>query len=287
MSQAEHGRAVRAALGVDGELRRVMAGLGSAEHPNGRVLRAYRVARRSLRANGGLRPPAVAETLQELRGTMLRVAMDTLADAAGAGAASARKQLAAYDVPARPTMYNSQPALQAWLSVVDGQAAAVQAAVATGADPALIVGDAEQPGLLNPSPATREGSRWAAIAAMMAWWAWINGSLPGQRQGGPDGLQKQVVAALDERTTDCCLRAHGQVVDLDADFELRGEPKYADRLQWTPFHWYCRSSIALVRRQDAGDGLTQQMVEAARAELRAREDGSRTMIHPAHARSRR
>jgi hypothetical protein len=291
MSEAEHERAVRAALRVDGALRTTFARLGNAEHPDGAVLRAYRVARRaaghalSAAPASGLRYSGVAETLGELRMTLQRVARETLLAAAAAGEASARAQLALYGTPVRPTIYDVQPALAAWLAVVDGQVAAVQAAAVTGAELELILGDGAQPGMLNPAPVTREGARWAGVVAQASWWAWIGGGLGSQRSNGE--FQKQASAAIDERTTDCCLRAHGQVVDLDADFVLTGEPRYADRLQWVPFHWYCRSSVALVRRRDAGGGFTQQMLDAAWAELRAREGGRRVEIHPSHARSKR
>lgn len=281
MSAAEHGRAVAAASGVDRELRRLFARLGSAEHPNGQILRVYRVGRRALRAPGGLQPGAVAETLGELRGAVRQIAVELLTAAATAGALSARRQLDVYGEPGRPTVYDVQPSAQAWLAVVDGQAAMVQAAVATGADSELIVGNDQQPGMLNPTSVIRDAARWLAVAALGGWWARVQPAL-----GGGEYL-KQVVAGIDERTTDCCLRAHGQTQPMDADFRLTGTPRYADRLQWTPFHWYCRSSVALVRRRDADDGLTRQMVDAAMAELGARADGSRTEIHPAHARSRR
>lgn len=297
MSESEHRRAVRAALSVEGQLRGLFASLGSAEHPNGRVLRAYRVARRALRSRGGLEPVAVAETLGELRGSMVRIASETLREAAAAGARSARAQLEGYGVTVRPAVYNIQPALLGWLGSVDSQAQAVTAAVTAGMERELITGDQEQPGLLNPSGPVREGARWAAVVAQAAWWQWVSGSVGGGTVGdrpqrgrsAPDELLKQTVAAIDERTTECCLMAHGQVVALDGEFELRGRPRYADRLAWTPFHWYCRSSVALVRRRDAADELSRQMIEAALAELQARgEKGrDRVEIHPADARSRR
>jgi hypothetical protein len=43
-------------------------------------------------------------------------------------------------------------------------------------------------------------------------------------------FSKQVEAALDARTTETCLLAHGQVVGLDDKFHLTGTPRYADYL---------------------------------------------------------
>jgi hypothetical protein len=50
--------------------------------------------------------------------------------------------------------------------------------------------------------------------------------------------QKQAIATLDERTTDCCLRVHGQTQPIDEPFKLTGTPRYADEIQDPPFHWY-------------------------------------------------
>ena len=99
--------------------------------------------------------------------------------------------------------------------------------------------------------------------------------------------QKQVIAGLDERTTQTCLMAHGQIVSLKGKFVLRGTPRFRDEMDHVPFHWNCRSSIALWHPAFEEVGLrTGEMKGAARAELKAREAG-RVEIHPAHARSKR
>lgn len=100
--------------------------------------------------------------------------------------------------------------------------------------------------------------------------------------------QKQAIAAIDERTTDCCLRVHGQIQDLDKPFVLTGTPRFSDKKQNPPFHWNCRTATALYRPEMEQVGLTTtQMRRAASAEMTARKDGSRVEIHPAHATSRR
>lgn len=103
------------------------------------------------------------------------------------------------------------------------------------------------------------------------------------------GLGKQAVAAIDEQTTDCCLRVHGQVQPLDKPFVLEGQPRFAARMMYPAFHWRCRTtSVAYHPDFEQGSRVsTQDMVGAATAELTAREDGSREKIHPAHATSRR
>lgn len=98
----------------------------------------------------------------------------------------------------------------------------------------------------------------------------------------------QAIAAIDERTTDCCLRVHGQIQPVDAPFKLTGTPRFADEMKAPPFHWFCRTSQTLYVKEFEIVGVTtEDMRAAAQAELTARGDGSRKEIHPAHATSRR
>lgn len=101
--------------------------------------------------------------------------------------------------------------------------------------------------------------------------------------------QKQAIAGIDERTTDCCLRVHGQTVDMDKPFHLTGTPRFRDDIQNPPFHWFCRTGMGLYIPAMEGVGVTtQEMRDAARAERVARETtGTRLEIHPANAISRR
>lgn len=100
---------------------------------------------------------------------------------------------------------------------------------------------------------------------------------------------KQAVAAIDERTTDCCLRVHGQVQPLNKPFILHGTPRFADKIDNPPFHWYCRTSQSLYNEKFESKGVTtEEMRRAAIDELKAREEtGGRVPIHPAHSTSGR
>jgi hypothetical protein len=102
-------------------------------------------------------------------------------------------------------------------------------------------------------------------------------------------FKKQAIAAIDDRTTDCCLRVHGQIQPMDQPFRLTGKPRFADRLQGPPFHWRCRTATTLYTQEMEAVGVpTPAMVDAARAELRAREQtGTRPRIWPSHATSGR
>lgn len=84
-------------------------------------------------------------------------------------------------------------------------------------------------------------------------------------------LRKQVVASIQSNTTETCLRAHGQVRLLDENFELTGEPRFADAMMHTPFHWNCRSAIAAWHPIfERGGMTTSSMRDDAAAELRRR-----------------
>lgn len=94
---------------------------------------------------------------------------------------------------------------------------------------------------------------------------------------------RQAVAAVDERTTECCLRVNGQWQAMGEPFRLTGEPRYADEMQAPPFHYACRTVVALVRRQDAMDELTAQLRAAGRDELNARAARKREKVRPVNA----
>lgn len=264
----------------------LFARLGTEDAPRGDVLTAYRVARRALRSELE-RPSVVNEVLSQLRAGVSSAVERIFDDAADCGFEQSVSDLAVYELGApdiSPEIVTlEQQAIASVLSALDQQLDGVRAIVAGGyVDDALILGDDERVGLLSPGAVIGEAARWAAIIALTAYTAGVSGRVDRDR------FRRQAIAAIDERTTDCCLRVHGQVVGLDDDFKLTGTPRFADRMRNPPFHWYCRTSVALVRREDAEDDVTREMREAARAELRAREQtGQRVRIHPAHARSRR
>lgn len=101
--------------------------------------------------------------------------------------------------------------------------------------------------------------------------------------------KKQAIAAIDHRTTDCCLRVHGQIQPLDKPFELTGTPRYADKMDAPPFHQNCRTAISIYTERMETKGIpTAEMVDAAEAERRAREEtGVRERIWPSSSTSRR
>lgn len=92
-------------------------------------------------------------------------------------------------------------------------------------------------------------------------------------------LQKQAVAAIDDRTTECCLRVHGQITDLDQPYKLTGTPRFQDEMMFPAFHWNCRtSSVAYHPAFDAAaegtEASTAYMLSQARKALKAQQADS-------------
>jgi len=282
---------IRAAERTTRDLRALFGrALGTNEHPRGRILAAYRNAHRALRdvfrrARGAQAMGEVREVLTALRRDVQDAGTGALDAAIAIGRRQAEVERQVWELdPLDPTTPNTRAMMDGWLSTVDGQTAFAMAVIATEGDPALILGSETRTGRLRASDTTRAGAHWIAAAAMGALWV----SLQGPQERSKMTYDKQVIATIDERTTDCCLQAHGQIVPFEDDFKLTGTPRYADEMDWSPFHDYCRTSIAMVPSALPEDDLTRQMRDAARAELMAREEtGELVEIHPSHARSRR
>lgn len=141
--------------------------------------------------------------------------------------------------------------------------------------------------------AWRLGRNRLASDVILAIWAAANGitgmiyDQAGAQMG--ETYQRQAIAAIDENTTDCCLRVHGQTVGMEEKFHLTGVPRFSDYVHAPPFHFSCRTAVALYHPAMESVGVTtSEMKAAARAERRARRrTGRRQEIHPAHATSRR
>ena len=279
-----HEASVRQALRTAVELRRLFDRMGNTEHPRGRILSAYRQARQAMATAASL--GEVQRVLQDLRIAIDAAARASLAEATAIGVAQAASEVAAYGLPVAPTTYAPTVEITAWLDTYSAQALQVTAIYLTTGDMTRIIGDGSRVGALSPAPVTRSGASWIVAALTAAWTTSVGTSL--DRAGAKLDFVRQAVAAIDERTTDCCLRVHGQTAEVTGDFRLTGTPRYADRMRNPPFHEFCRTATCLVRRDEAGDNLTQRMTDAARAELGARQpDDNRRVIHPAHATSRR
>jgi hypothetical protein len=284
---SQHERAVEAALRTNDELKKLFNRMGNSEHPRGRILAIFRVNRLALaQAWGNAR--AMLEVLSELRRALRGEAEELIALAVALGEAQAEREFSIYGLSGNTTAdRESGLAATGWQAAWEAQANQVEALIRGGVlDRGLILGDGTRVGLLSPGRVLVEGAQWLALAAVSRHAALAQAAL--DRDGRAERYMRQAIAAIDERTTNCCLRVHGQVVALDEPFKLTGTPRYADEMLAPPFHRYCRTATALVLAGEAEDGLTAQMQRAARAELQARgPDDVRQRISPADARSAR
>ena len=273
--------AVREAHRVDRELARLFAlYLGSVAHPRGRVMTAYRQARAAVAAAyqlGGVQRQVMAlEALRVLRDSLAGIGRDAMTEAARLGVNSAMAQVAAYKAVGESIVaagkYPPVEVLTAGLTAtVNAQVSAAEAMVRANAEKELLLGGADRLGLLQPSPVLRDGSRWLAMASSAGFTSWLGGDAPAETSLPDLGFKRQAIAAIDGRTTDCCLRVHGQIVGMDEPYVLTGEPRYADRIMAPGFHWNCRTSEA-VYQERYEDGSTEEMKQWARDERQRRAE---------------
>lgn len=283
-----HRAAVKAALATNEALEKLIGRMGTNAHPRGAVMRVYGTARRALAQAENV--GQVRDALMTLRSAMWKVGFDLVAAAAAIGRVQAQAEAEAYDLPVigQNDGVGAMQSLEAWLAALDGQIAQATGMYVASRDVTLLVGDDGRSGIVTPGPVVREGARWLAVVAVASATLAVEASVRGG--GGRQRVfVRQAVAALDERTTECCLRVHGQTVAMDEPFHLNGTPRFADTVMAPPFHWYCRSAVALVPVELADDALSREMRAAAadEAAARAASGGQRVVIHPASATSRR
>lgn len=278
-------QAIKSGLKANEEIGKSFARMGVGEHPRGFVVVAYRNANRALKQ--ALAEPnrvqAAHEVMDGLRSTLTADFHTELNDMGQFGQEEAARQLRYYGVQAAPGYSMSVSAsvsasVTALMARVNAQDAALSALLLSGASEAEILGNEEHAGAVRPGEILAGAAYWAA---MLVWagFAWLT-----EQHGAGGKYKKQAVAALDERTTECCLKVNGQVQPLKGKFVLTGEPRFDDRMDWPAFHWYCRTSVVLY--DEAFDmGLTAQMQAASDKILRERAAGGSGYRHPAHARS--
>jgi hypothetical protein len=225
---------------------------------------------------------AARDVLGQLKYDVRITAQELLEEAYLLGTTSAIKQLGYYGieivgssvVDAEIISYASQGAL----SQLERQISATTAMVASGADQALILGDGQRLGVLQPAPVTKDLSQW------IAWTVWSGFISPVDQYSKEEAarFKKQAVAALDDKTTDCCLKVHGQIKPIDQDFHLTGTPRYADYLPNPPFHWWCRTAYVLYQ-EEYDFGLTEELTSSAKKIMSEREAGGTGYRDPVSA----
>lgn len=250
--------------------------LGNVNHPRGRVLSTYRSVRREmsevLKAKRPTMESEVTEVLSRLQVDLIRIGAEALGQASNDGIRSAQRQAIAYvnagaDLDPAQELFDPSSLMASWLGPYETQRLAVQSVIQSGGDLVTILGDQARLGILQPAPVQRNGSSQLANALALGLSVWLLGRRAEHSPGV--GFQKQAIAAVDKNTTDTCLRANGQIKDLDDPFKLTGTPRFADEQQWSPFHWYCRTSVALYL-PGFDDALTKQLREQSRKEQAGR-----------------
>lgn len=263
--------AIQQAEGATDYLGGLFAKIGNSEHIRGYVPTAYRNARRAMKTalNEKSRNIAVAEVTRQLRTTIQANANQVLSQSIGYGLNYAHGQLSAYNIaPDQAGSLDLSSQLEsgssAIMAVVEKQARDIQAVLSVGMDTDLILGDDEHIGILRPGDVISAFTFWTAGLLWSAFELYILSFLnnPYYR----NRVKKIVVSAIDGRTTNCCLVAHGQVQPFDKPFHLTGYPRFADYLDWSPFHHRCRTSVALYF-DDFDDGLSDEMRSEAQVEL--------------------
>lgn len=275
-------QSIRSAVRANAEIGNLFAKVGTSEHPRGVILSAYRNAHRSMITALAEPQPlfGAREVMRELKQTVLTETKPIFQQAEQFGKNEAERQLGYYgiSVPAYGvTGLSSQTdnAVTVLTEFLDSQQVTIETMILAGLDPTLIIGDEDRKGMLRPGSVLGTAIFW--ILALL--WDSYSDLVTRYKQ---DDMSKQAVAALDSRTTDCCLRVHGQIKPFDDPFELTGTPRYADKLDWSPFHDYCRTSIVLYS-PSFDFGLTEQMREAADYVLAERAAGRVFDQHPADA----
>lgn len=257
---------IRAALRTGDGLGTLFAQLGTAEHPRGTVLAAYRNARRALRDVLRRKSPMVVlearEVMRGLEYSVGETADTALTSAIALGMKQAEVEARVWGLEVSAPLVDFTVMNDAWVGIVEQQERAILATLAIGADPALILGSDTTIGLLNPSPVTREGTSWLSIVAGLA----LVGALRPAMESSGLRWGKQAIASIDERTTECCLGVHGQVVPEDKPFRTTGTPAFADHQDWSPFHWNCRTSVGMVPMDEADDDLTAKLLGQSKEE---------------------
>ena len=262
-------QAINSSLRANDAIGASFARIGTAAHPRGFVTSAYRQAGRAMRqALAEQNKVAAAEdVMRTLRQSIYAGLLSEFADMQAFGSEEAERQLGYYGVNPGVSMAlsgESDSAVAAVIARVDTQSAIVRAMLLNGASDVEVVGDDDRAGILRYGEVAVAAAYWAGNLV----WAGFSGRVDDARQT----FKKQAIAALDSRTTNCCLRVHGQIKPLNQPFHLTGEPRFADDMDWPQFHYWCRTSVALYL-DEYDDGLTARMRAGAAQILSERARG--------------
>ena len=268
-----HRTVVRQAERVGDDLKRLFDRLGNTDHPRGDILAAYRLALASM-PQAITNYTAAREIAQRLRADVRRGVSSVFGDASALGIEQGRREVSAWDlfdvsIGVLPIVND---ATEVVLGAVDQQLNTVLAEIRSGSpDAAELFGDESRYGILAPAGVVLAATRWITTITDTAHNTYTEQAIErsGQKK---DEYGLQAIAAIDDKTTDCCLKVHGQIIPIKGEFHLTGTPRFADNMKAPPFHWHCRTATALVKLAEQDDDLTRILQAAAQTEIEARRD---------------
>lgn len=226
------------------ELKELFNSMGNPTNPKGVIWAAYRQSHRALRdVIGRDALNEIPEIFDSLETEVREATTELVEQAVVLGTESAVSQLGALGVKTSEEIdwaeeygtgedYTPGRISEVWSKMVVDQREKSLALLDTGGDPIMIIGDDTRQGIVRPSIIVAAGAGWLAAMAALAW------TQRTEPYEDKLNLMRQAIAAIDERTTDCCLRVHGQTIKMDGQFKLTGTPRYADKLKAPPFHDY-------------------------------------------------
>lgn len=268
MALTAHEKAIKSGVRMNGRIGDLFAKAGTSAHPRGEITTIYRRTRVELESALQADNPVLStrDVLQRTRRDLLIAIGLLYASAVTLGEEEALRQLELYGVSSFGSINltsEAQSATDAVMARFDAQAAAILALVATGAQNEQIIGDGNSNGIFSYSEITVGIAYWIAYLVWYAFDSKIFGTqaVGGGRQVTP--FQKQAIAVIDERTTECCLKVHGQIQPLDGMFKLVGQPRFADEMDRPGFHNFCRTSMILYSAE-FDNGNTAKLIEEAK-----------------------
>ncbi len=285
MTTSQTKKAIRSGFRMNERMGDLFADIGNSANPDGRIAKLYSDARYAIigALAGGAAISVIQGILERLKRDVQREITAIFNSSISLGVEEARWQLELYNANVFGGINlttEKDSAMRAIMARFDAQHAAMLALLTVDASDEQIVGDENRAGVFNWLEIVEAIAYWAAFLVWQAFDNMIENSrnTPGNKI---ENLFKMAVAVIDDRTTDCCLRVHGQTQPLAGMFKLTGTPRFADEMDYPQFHRYCRTSPVLYSPElDPGGVQRAKLLEDARHELKAREDAKKKKAKP-------
>jgi hypothetical protein len=277
MTPSQTQKAIRSGLRMNERMGVLFADIGNSANPEGRIAALYSDARFAIigALAGGAAISVIQGILDRLKRDIQREIAAIFNSSISLGAEEARWQLELYEASISGGINlttEKDSALKAILARFDAQYAAILALLMVDASDEQIVGDDNRNGVFNGFEIMEAVAYWAAFLVWNAFDTVVANSatLPGSQI---KNLFKMAVAVIDDRTTDCCLRVHGQIQPLDGMFRLTGTPRFADEMDYPAFHRYCRTGTVLYSPELDADGKQRaKLLDESKHQLKVREE---------------